>query len=85
MRYSVTENSEQGKSGSSGTTGFYLIDFAARKLYGLADPFHSRSVGEYYASFGCTEVASESKAGTLHLTVFYAPMRELTEEAAHKM
>lgn len=56
--YSATENSEWGKAGSSGTTGFYLIDFDTRKLYGIAEPFHSQYVGEYYASFACTREAS---------------------------
>ena len=73
---SVSENSERGKKGSSGTTGFYLIDFGTRKLYAIAEPSHSRYVGEYYASFACTKEADKSTDGTIHLTVFYAPVRE---------
>lgn len=73
--YSVAENNEWGKVGSAGTTGYYLIDFGTRKIYGIADPFNCQHVGEYYASFACTKEASKNEDGSLHLTVFYAPMR----------
>ena len=74
--YSVSKNSEWGKKGSSGATGFYLIDFGTRKLCGLADPFYCQYVGDYYASFACTKEASKNTVGSIHLTVFYAPVRE---------
>ena len=78
VMYSVAKNSEYGKKNSFGTTGFYLMDFRMRKLYGLSDPFHRQYMGDYYATFIQTNAANKSDTGTIALTVFYAPERNAT-------